>query len=269
MHYSLQNWIVVAVVYVLLAPFSNAAEIRIENLDPKSPPNGADSQGHFNCRRNRRGRSSSTSPSQARSRTPNRSPRDTTTYSYSSRERAPCDAAGNDYSIEPETIALPSSLANIAIEVAEGETLHFVRIRKQLSAKDLQEIEGYSARSNAGVYFTKFSDCQAYTEAIKSPKTVSRTVLPKAMCRDRHWAPWIQRDPTRSAHMCMQCLINYSWDLPTMTASCTRMTLRYDSLPSRSCTSRSARATGSRWKRAAACTTCGWTFSSPRKARSG
>jgi quercetin dioxygenase-like cupin family protein len=29
------------------------------------------------------------------------------------------------------------------------------------------------------MYFTSFEDCEAYTEKIKSPNTVSRTVLPK------------------------------------------------------------------------------------------
>lgn len=88
-------------------------------------------------------------------------------------------AAGKDHSIEPEAIALPISLANVAIEVAEGDTLHFVRIRRQLSAQDLQDMKKFSSRSRSGIYFKRFSDCQAYTEAIKSPKTVSRTVLPK------------------------------------------------------------------------------------------
>ena len=88
-------------------------------------------------------------------------------------------AGGEVRDIEPETIALPFSITNVTIDVAEGKTLHYVRVRKKLTAADRQEIKKYSSRKRGRMYFTKFSDCQAYTEAIKSPKTVSRTVLPK------------------------------------------------------------------------------------------
>ena len=81
--------------------------------------------------------------------------------------------------IEAETIALPISFTNITIDVPEGNTLHYIRIRKRLSPRDLEDLKGFAPRSRSDIYFTKFSDCQAYTEKIKSPKTVSRTVLPK------------------------------------------------------------------------------------------
>ena len=82
-------------------------------------------------------------------------------------------------SIVPETIALPIALTSITIEVAEGDTLHCLCIRKQLSDQDRKDMEDFAPRNAQDIYFTKFRDCQAYTEKIKSPKTVSRTVLPK------------------------------------------------------------------------------------------
>lgn len=37
---------------------------------------------------------------------------------------------------------------------------------------------GFANRKAGGIYFRKFTDCEPYKEAIKSPKTTSRTVLP-------------------------------------------------------------------------------------------
>lgn len=86
---------------------------------------------------------------------------------------------GEDHSIDSETIAVPFSTSPLEIEVAEGDTLHLLSIQKQLSPQDRKELSEFSARKNARIYVKRFEDCQPYTEAIKSPKTVSRTVLPK------------------------------------------------------------------------------------------
>jgi hypothetical protein len=83
------------------------------------------------------------------------------------------------YAIDSEVIAVPFSTSPLEIEVADGDTLHFLNIQKQLSPQDRNDLDEFSARKNARIYIKKFEDCQPYTEAIKSPKTVSRTVLPK------------------------------------------------------------------------------------------
>lgn len=88
-------------------------------------------------------------------------------------------AGKKTHPIEPETIALPIAFDSVMIDVAKGDTVHYVRIRKRLSAGDRKDMSGFKPRNDSDMYFTKFTDCQAYTEAIKSPKTVSRTVLPK------------------------------------------------------------------------------------------
>ncbi len=85
---------------------------------------------------------------------------------------------GEEQQIESETIALPISSDELTVKVPEGEVLHYVRISKQFSEEDLQDIKGFASRDAGGIYLKKFADCQAYREAIKSPKTVSRTVLP-------------------------------------------------------------------------------------------
>ena len=86
---------------------------------------------------------------------------------------------GQRFDIEPESIALPFQSDDVTIEVEGGETLHCILIQKQLSPADLQDIESFPDNNRQGIYFTHFDDCEAYTEKIKSPNTVSRTVLPK------------------------------------------------------------------------------------------
>lgn len=83
------------------------------------------------------------------------------------------------YTIMPESIALPTSFTHITIEVSEDDTLHYVHIRKKLSYRDLEDLKKFPTENRNGIYFKYFRDCEAYTEKIKSPKTVSRTILPK------------------------------------------------------------------------------------------
>lgn len=82
------------------------------------------------------------------------------------------------HAIVAETIAMPMSHDELTIDVAEGEVLHCLVARKAYNEQDLKDMPSYVNRRNGGLYLKKFSDCQPYTEAIKSPKTVSRTVLP-------------------------------------------------------------------------------------------
>lgn len=82
------------------------------------------------------------------------------------------------YNIVPETIAIPFSCGAITLNVPEGDTIHLVQFTKKLSAQDLEDLKNFPAQNKFDIYFTKFSDCAPYTEKIKSPNTVSRTVLP-------------------------------------------------------------------------------------------
>ena len=85
-------------------------------------------------------------------------------------------AKSTAYEIVPETIFLPNSVEEITIE-AKSETLHYLKISCELSAQDHLDLKELPANNTQNVYYTKFEDCQAYTEEIKSPNTVSRTIL--------------------------------------------------------------------------------------------
>lgn len=82
------------------------------------------------------------------------------------------------YNLVPESIAIPMAYESVQIEVPGGSILHFIRITKKLSKQDIEDMKAYSTKNKYDLYFTKFEDCEPYTEKIKSPKTVSRTVLP-------------------------------------------------------------------------------------------
>ncbi|WP_299061243.1 hypothetical protein [uncultured Polaribacter sp.] len=87
-------------------------------------------------------------------------------------------AADSIYEIVPETILLPQSLKNITINAAKNDTLHYLRIKSLLTAQDKLDLEVFLDERTQNVYYAKFTDCKSYTEPIKSPNTVSRTILP-------------------------------------------------------------------------------------------
>ena len=83
------------------------------------------------------------------------------------------------FNLSPESIAIPFSFSSVQIDVPAGEVLHFVHFSKKMSVSDLEDFEGYTAENKYNIFFTRFIDCEPYTEKIKSPNTVSRTVLPQ------------------------------------------------------------------------------------------
>lgn len=83
------------------------------------------------------------------------------------------------FNLVPESIAIPMRFSSVQIDVPAGKELHFVHFSKKLSKSDLEDLKGFPAENKYNIYFTKFEDCEPYTEKIKSPNTVSRTVLPK------------------------------------------------------------------------------------------
>ncbi len=85
---------------------------------------------------------------------------------------------GRTYEVEGETIARAPQGWSWQIDAAQGEVLHALRVRRDLNADDLAELKKYP-RNNAAPHVKKFSECPAYGEAIKSAKTVSRTLLPE------------------------------------------------------------------------------------------
>ncbi|MCG9791787.1 cupin domain-containing protein [Flavobacterium algicola] len=88
------------------------------------------------------------------------------------------NAASSDYEIVPETILLPNVAKNVTITTAKNDTLHYLKITSKLSAQDLIEIKEFPVENTQKVYYAKFTDCKPYTEPIKSPNTISRTIMP-------------------------------------------------------------------------------------------
>ena len=82
-----------------------------------------------------------------------------------------------NYAIVPETIFLPNAVENITIKPANGDALQYLKISCKLSAQDHLDIQKLPAANIQNPYYAKFTDCQSYSEAIKSPNTVSRTIL--------------------------------------------------------------------------------------------
>lgn len=82
------------------------------------------------------------------------------------------------YEIVPETILLPQALKNMTVKTAENNMLHYLRITSKLTAQDLLDLKEFPAENVNNVYYAKFIDCKSYTEPIKSPNTVSRTIMP-------------------------------------------------------------------------------------------
>jgi quercetin dioxygenase-like cupin family protein/mannose-6-phosphate isomerase-like protein (cupin superfamily) len=84
----------------------------------------------------------------------------------------------HSYQVEGEMIAHAPSGWSTEIEAASGQMLHALCIRRMLTDEDLQELKRFP-ENNAAPWIKKFSDCKPYGEAIKSAKTVSRTLLPE------------------------------------------------------------------------------------------
>lgn len=87
-------------------------------------------------------------------------------------------AANTNYEIVPETILLPNVVKSISIKPAINDTLHYLKIVSKLTAQDLLDLKEFPAKNIQSVYYAKFTDCKPYTEPIKSPNTISRTILP-------------------------------------------------------------------------------------------
>lgn len=83
----------------------------------------------------------------------------------------------NLYEITPESIFLPNNVDNFSIESSNNNKLHYLKITCELSDQDQTNLKALPAKNTQRVYYARFSDCQSYTEAIKSPNTVSRTIL--------------------------------------------------------------------------------------------
>ena len=83
------------------------------------------------------------------------------------------------HQLTPESMAIPmDEIRRVDLEVAEGEALHFLQFTKKMSPQDIEDLKHLPKENKHQLFFTRFEDCEPYTEKIKSPNTISRTVLP-------------------------------------------------------------------------------------------
>ena len=81
------------------------------------------------------------------------------------------------FELVPESILLPNDIESITIKAAKNEVIHYLKISCKLTDQDLLDIKELPEENTHNLYYKKFEDCQAYVEPIKSPNTISRTIL--------------------------------------------------------------------------------------------
>lgn len=86
-------------------------------------------------------------------------------------------AGEKSFNVVPESIAIPIDYSEVDLIIGEGEVVHFVQFSKLITSDDKEQIKGFPLENLYDIYFAAFIDCDAYVEPIKSPNTVSRTVL--------------------------------------------------------------------------------------------
>lgn len=87
-------------------------------------------------------------------------------------------ANNKTFDIVPETVLVQNEINNISIIAAKNDTLHFLKIVSELTEQDKLDLKEFPKENTQEIYFRKFTDCEAYTEPIKSPNTISRTIFP-------------------------------------------------------------------------------------------
>ena len=81
------------------------------------------------------------------------------------------------HNITPESMAVPiNNIRHVQLEIGEGEILHFLQFTKKMSPQDIEDLKHFPEENKYNLFFTRFEDCEPYTEKIKSPNTISRTV---------------------------------------------------------------------------------------------
>ncbi|MCC6265537.1 MAG: hypothetical protein IT169_18340 [Bryobacterales bacterium] len=87
-------------------------------------------------------------------------------------------AKGRQFAVSGETIARAPQGWDWKITARRGVTMQLVRVRRKLTTVDFEELRKFPEFQRLPLV-KAFKDCTPYGEAIKSPKTVSRTLLPE------------------------------------------------------------------------------------------
>lgn len=84
----------------------------------------------------------------------------------------------SEYPVQGETIARAPQGWDWTIQGGDADSIHLLRVRQQLTPDDLEDLKSHP-EFQASAHVKQFLECPAYGEAIKSPKTISRTLLPE------------------------------------------------------------------------------------------
>ena len=87
-------------------------------------------------------------------------------------------AKDRQYAVSGETIARAPQGWDWKIAAPDGTAMQLVRVRRKLTAVDFDELKKFPEFQQEPLV-KAFKDCTPYGEAIKSAKTVSRTLLPE------------------------------------------------------------------------------------------
>jgi quercetin dioxygenase-like cupin family protein len=80
----------------------------------------------------------------------------------------------NSFKINELALFVPERIPLFSLH-SETEALRVIEFSFALKAEDAEDLEDFKSKLP---YFVSYSDCKTYKEAIKSPKTVNRTLLP-------------------------------------------------------------------------------------------
>jgi len=83
-----------------------------------------------------------------------------------------CSELSRQFLDKDSLIVLPTNAQSMQLELLERQSLHILEFRKAYSEVDKAEVS-----PSREFYYARFEDCEPYTEKIKSPNTISRTVL--------------------------------------------------------------------------------------------
>jgi hypothetical protein len=82
-----------------------------------------------------------------------------------------------EFEFKAKSIARIPYNEQIDIKIEKGEEFHFLFLKKKLDDTDLHLIS-QNRDEHSSIYNKHIRECQAYTEDIKSSKTISRMLLP-------------------------------------------------------------------------------------------
>ena len=94
--------------------------------------------------------------------------------------RAVLEVGERDYDFGPLAIVRIPYEGLYRIKIKKNDDFSFIRLRKILDKYDRQLISQHR-QSHSSIYIKEIADCPAYTEDIKSSKTLNRMLLPEGL----------------------------------------------------------------------------------------